>query len=65
MGQHFTNNLDSAVANGLVLGYESLEEMAEHPRHEAVCNGVFIVVPACSLALLFGCRSARLVNAGA
>jgi len=62
MGQHFTNDLDSAVANGFVLGYKSLDEMTEHSRHEAVCNGVFIFVPAFSLSLLVGCWSVRLVG---
>jgi hypothetical protein len=54
VGQHFTNDLDSAVANGFVLGYESLEEMTEHSCHEAVGDGVFVFVPAFFSDLLIG-----------
>ena len=52
MGQHFSDDLYSAVANSFVLGYESLEEMAEHSRHEAVGDGIFFFVPTLSSDLL-------------
>jgi len=55
VGQHFTNDLDSAVPNGFVLCYESLEEVTEHSCHEAVGDGVFIFVPAFSSDLFLGC----------
>ena len=60
--QHFTNDLDSAVPNGLVLGQESLEEMTEHSCHEAVSDGVFFFVPAFSSDLLIGCQPIQLVG---
>jgi hypothetical protein len=60
--QHFSNNLDSPIPNRFVLGYKSLEEVTEHSGHEAVSNGIFILVPAFSPDLLIGCWSARLVD---
>ena len=62
MGQHFSDDLYSAVANSFVLGYESLEEMAEHSRHEAVGDGIFFFVPTLSSDLLVSFQSVRLVG---
>lgn len=62
MWQHFSNNLDSPVPNRFVLGYKSLEEVTERSGHEAVSDGIFIIVPAFSPNLLIGCWSARLID---
>lgn len=62
VGQHLANNLDSTVPNCFILGQESLEEMAEHPCHEAISDGIFLFVPAFSLDLLTGCQSVRSIG---
>jgi len=45
-----------------VLGYESLEEVMEHSRHEAVSNGVLFLVPTLSSNFFIGCWSAELIG---
>lgn len=63
MRQHFSDNLNGPVPNGFVLCYESLEEVTEHSRHEAVGDGVFFLVPTFPSNFLIGCWLVRLVNA--
>ena len=62
MRQNFSNNLDSPVPNGFILGYEGLKEVMEHSRHEAVGDCVFFLVPAFSSNFFVGCWFVRLTD---